>query len=64
MAQSVRYLTLDLSSSLDLRVPNSSRMLGSMLGVEPTKNFFKKSYSEHAALVLRTRQWHLGGSVS
>ena len=39
VAQSVKHLTLDLSSGLDLRVLSSSPTLGSMLGVEPT---FKK----------------------
>lgn len=36
MAQSVKCLTLDLSSGLNLRVMSSSPMLGSMLGVEPS----------------------------
>ena len=36
VAQSVKHLTLDLSSGLDLRVLSSSLVLGSMLGVEPT----------------------------
>ena len=39
MAQSVKCLTLDFSSGLDLRVMSSSPALGSMLGMEPT---FKK----------------------
>ena len=37
LAQSDKYLTLDLSSGLDLRVMSSSPALGSMLGMEPTK---------------------------
>ena len=37
MAQSVKRLTLDLSSGLDLRVMSSSPALGSRLGVEPTE---------------------------
>ena len=36
MAQSVKRLTLDLSSGLDLKVMSLSPMLGSMLSVEPT----------------------------
>jgi len=32
----VKRLDLDLSSGLGLRVVNSSPVLGSMLGVEPT----------------------------
>jgi len=35
VAQSVKYLTLDLSSGLDLTVVSLSPTLGSMLGVEP-----------------------------
>ena len=34
MTQSAKCLTLDLSLGLDLRVVNSSPMLGSILGVE------------------------------
>ena len=34
--QSVKRLTLDLSSGLDLRVMSSSPMLGSVLGMKPT----------------------------
>ena len=42
MAQSVKQLTLDLSSGLDLRVMGSSSMLGSTMGMRPTlKNFFE-----------------------
>ena len=37
VAQSVKCLTLDLSSGLDLRVVNLSPPTGSMLGVKPTK---------------------------
>ena len=46
MAQSVKCLTLDLSSNLDLRVMRSSPVLGSALDMKPTKkkmvikNFF------------------------
>jgi len=36
VAQSVKHLTVDLSSGPDLRVMSSSSMLGSMLGMEPT----------------------------
>ena len=36
MAQSVKRLTLDLSSSLELRVVSSSPTLGSALGVKAT----------------------------
>ena len=36
VAHSVKRLTLDLSSSLDLRVVSSSPALGSALGVKPT----------------------------
>ena len=36
MAQSVKRLTLDLSSRLDLRVVSSSPALGSALGVKST----------------------------
>ena len=36
VAQSVKCLTLDLSSGFDLKVVISSLMLGSMLGVVPT----------------------------
>lgn len=43
MAQSVKRLILDLSSSLHLRVLGSSPMLGSTLGMEPT--FLKKRLS-------------------
>jgi len=35
VAQSVKHLTLDLSSGLDLRVVSSSSSLGSALGMEP-----------------------------
>ena len=38
MGQSVKRLTLDLSSGLDLRVVSSSPTLGSMLGAIPTVN--------------------------
>ena len=36
VAQSIKHPTLDLSSSLDLRVVSSSPTLGSTLGVVPT----------------------------
>ena len=36
MAQSVKRLTLDLSSGLDLKVVSSIPMLGSVLGMKPT----------------------------
>ena len=36
MAQSIKCPTLDLNSGLNLRVVNSSPVLGSMPGVEPT----------------------------
>lgn len=36
MAQSVKYLTLDLSSGFNLRVVSSSPTFGSELGMEPT----------------------------
>jgi len=36
VAQLVKCPTLDLSSSLDLRVVNSGPALGSLLGLEPT----------------------------
>jgi len=36
VAQSVKHLTLDLSSGLDLWVMSSNPVLGSTLGVEPT----------------------------
>ena len=42
MAQSVKCLTLDLRSGLDLRAVGSSSMLGSMLGIESTKKKKKK----------------------
>ena len=42
MVQSVKCLTLDLSSGLDLSVMSSSPMLGSVLGVEPTSEKRKK----------------------
>ena len=46
VARSVRHLTLDLSSGLDLRVMTSSPALGSMLGIKPTlKNKEKNSNS-------------------
>ena len=38
VAQSVKRLTLDFSSGLDLRVVSSSSTLGSLLREEPTKN--------------------------
>ena len=37
MVQSVKRLTLDLSSGLDLRLVSSSPTLGATLGVEPIK---------------------------
>ena len=40
VAQSVRRLTLDLSSGLDLRAVSSSPVLHSALGVKPTLIFF------------------------
>ena len=36
MAQSIKHLTLELSSGLDLRVVSSSLALGSIVGMEPT----------------------------
>lgn len=42
MAQLVKCPTPDLSSAIDLRVTSSSPVLGSMLGVEPTKKKKKK----------------------
>lgn len=36
-ARVAKSLTLDVSSGLDLRVMNSSSMLGSMLSLEPIK---------------------------
>jgi len=36
MAQSVKRLTLDLNSGLDVRVVSSSLVLGSTLDMEPT----------------------------
>lgn len=36
VSQSVKHLTLDLGTGLDLRVMSSSPMMGSMLGVQPT----------------------------
>jgi len=36
VAQSVKRLTLDLGSGVDLGVVSSSPVLGSVLGVEPT----------------------------
>ena len=35
-AQSVKHLTLNLSSGIDLRILSSSLTLGSTLGMEPT----------------------------
>lgn len=46
MAPSVKNLTLDLSSGLDLRVGSSRPVLGSSLGMEPTLKK-KKKKSEH-----------------
>jgi len=43
VAQLVKHLTFDLSSGFDLRVMSSSPMLGSVLGVEPTKKKKKKN---------------------
>lgn len=42
MAPSVKNLTLDLSSGLDLRVGSSRPVLGSSLGMEPTLKKKKK----------------------
>jgi len=42
VAQLVKHLTFDLSSGFDLRVMSSSPMLGSVLGVEPTKKKKKR----------------------
>ena len=42
MTQSVKSLNLDLSSGHDLRVLNSNPVLGSMLGMKPTKKKKKK----------------------
>ena len=42
MAQSVKQLTLDLSSGLDLRVMSSSSTLGSAMGLEPMKEKGRK----------------------
>ena len=50
MAQSVKLLTVDLSSGLDLGAMNSSPKLGSMPSIEPT---YKKK-----------KVGRLGGSVS
>ena len=56
MAQSVKHLTLDLSSGLDLRVLSSSPTLGSVVGVKPTSNKQKKK--EVRLIVLNLRPWY------
>ena len=48
MAQSFKHLTLDLNSSLDLRVVSSSPMLGSILGVKPT---LKKKWNRYGIVI-------------
>jgi len=56
-AQSVKRLTLDLNSGLDLRVVSSSPTLGSTLGMEPT---LKKKCLLYLRQLL-TERWQLGG---
>ena len=43
MAQSVKYLTLDLSSGLDLTIVSLSPVLGSVLDAESLKNKKQKT---------------------
>ena len=51
LAESVKCLTLDLSSGLDLRVVSSSPILGSALGMKPTlKQNQKKKKSREELL--------------
>ena len=41
VAQSVKQVTLDLNSGLDLRVVGSSPTLGSTVGMQPTQKMYK-----------------------
>lgn len=50
VAQSVRHLTLDLNSGLNLRVMNSSPVLGSMLSMESTLRKIKKEFMNYGGL--------------